>query len=163
MIDRSPHRNEACRWAVAVVALTLALASSTIAAATYRWTDDNGRVHYSDNPPLGVDAERLGPALPTAAAPEVGIDTPAGTPHTEALEQDAARRAAEEKAYNDSQAQIAATKQRNCRTARANLRKLRADGDVMVPSSSGGRKLGDAERQRMIRDSQARVRENCTP
>jgi hypothetical protein len=150
---------------MATVALALLLAAGAAAAATYRWVDENGRVQFSDRPPPEAHAERLGPALPTGTSSDVNVAPDAGdaTSPSEAEQRDAAKRAEEEKAYAESQAQIAATKRRNCQTARTNLRKLQAEGDVMVPSADGGRKLSDAERQRMIRDTRARASENCTP
>jgi hypothetical protein len=48
-----------------LAALALAVVTLPVAAATYKWTDANGRVVYSDQPPpAGVKAEIIGPAAP---------------------------------------------------------------------------------------------------
>jgi len=47
------------------LALCAGLASGGAAAATYKWTDANGHVVYSDQPPPGnVKSEMIGPAAP---------------------------------------------------------------------------------------------------
>jgi hypothetical protein len=48
---------------VAAIAM-LALVTLPAAAALYKWTDANGRVVYSDQPPTGVNAERISGAAP---------------------------------------------------------------------------------------------------
>ena len=46
-------------------AALLAVAVSPLAtAALYKWTDANGRVVYSDQPPMGVKSELVGAAAP---------------------------------------------------------------------------------------------------
>jgi len=53
--------------ALLAVAACLAIAASTAHAATYKWTDANGRVVYSDQPPAGnVRYETIGAAPPPA-------------------------------------------------------------------------------------------------
>lgn len=44
--------------------VTLLLAALPASAALYKWTDANGRVVYSDQPPVGVNAERISGAPP---------------------------------------------------------------------------------------------------
>ena len=46
--------------ATRTLAICLGLALATTAAAeVYRWTGDNGEVHFGSNPPMDVDAERV--------------------------------------------------------------------------------------------------------
>ncbi|ROR34191.1 DUF4124 domain-containing protein [Inmirania thermothiophila] len=51
-----------------VLALVLGLAGPHALAAVYKWTDAEGRVHYSDRPAPGAEAVRLDP-LSTFRAP----------------------------------------------------------------------------------------------
>jgi glutaredoxin len=39
--------------------LTLFILSSPVFAGVYKWTDENGRIHYSDTPPATVKASKL--------------------------------------------------------------------------------------------------------
>jgi chromosome segregation ATPase len=45
--------------ALGAAALLLFLAGPAAAMTVYKWTDDQGVVHYGDAPPPGVEAERL--------------------------------------------------------------------------------------------------------
>ena len=52
--------------ALAAIALAIAVASPPAAAALYKWVDANGRVVYSDQPPLNAKSELVGAAAPPA-------------------------------------------------------------------------------------------------
>ncbi len=77
---RTPHRVPACLWAVVVL-----IGSSAAAGADtfYKWTDQQGVVHFADAPPpdaKGVERKDL-PAAPAAQLPE---PVKAGTPASDA-------------------------------------------------------------------------------
>ena len=58
-------RSAAARVALALAVLACATLAGTAAAALYKWTDANGRVVYSDQPPMGnVKWETLQGAAP---------------------------------------------------------------------------------------------------
>src|SRR3569623_1062674 len=73
--------------------MTLAILSCTVGsaplfAATYKWVDDKGAVHYSQTPPANRDYEllRKPPSIkeaPAAPAPESQAPTPAASPPAE--------------------------------------------------------------------------------
>ncbi|SEO60104.1 DUF4124 domain-containing protein [Aquisalimonas asiatica] len=46
------------------------LVATTASAGIYQWTDDDGHVHFGENPPPEVDAERLDGAPGPASQPE---------------------------------------------------------------------------------------------
>jgi|SRR5688572_12186983 len=52
--------------ALAAIALAIAVASPHAEAALYKWVDANGRVVYSDQPPLNAKSELVGAAAPAA-------------------------------------------------------------------------------------------------
>lgn len=54
------------RWSAC---LLLAAGPLAAAAEVYRWVDEKGQVHYSQNPPPGVSAQPVGPPPPASAAP----------------------------------------------------------------------------------------------
>ncbi len=62
--------------------LLLALATTTAWGASYRWTDAAGNVHYGDQPPTGVEAERMrAPPPPPLGSGETSLHaTPEGSP-----------------------------------------------------------------------------------
>jgi hypothetical protein len=64
--------------------LILTFVALPVAAATYKWVDKDGKVHYSDHPPPGVSEAKL-PAItevPASATPEASAE-PASTPPPE--------------------------------------------------------------------------------
>ncbi len=55
------------RCLAGIVGVSLLLGAGAAAAVTYKWTDANGRVVYSDQPPpAGTKSELIGPAPPPA-------------------------------------------------------------------------------------------------
>lgn len=63
--------------------LGLLLAGPTM-AQIYQWTDDDGQMHFGENPPANVDAQRVeGPAHPR---PADGDDEDGAEAHPEAAE-----------------------------------------------------------------------------
>ncbi len=53
-----------------ILLLCLALASLGVCAQQiYKWTDDKGVIHYSENPPPGVNATKAGIRAVTPTAP----------------------------------------------------------------------------------------------
>lgn len=64
---RNRQRRRPAPWTCALGALAIAFAALSVAAdaATYKWTDANGHVVYSDQPPPGdIKSERIGPTPP---------------------------------------------------------------------------------------------------
>ena len=112
----------------------------------YKWTDAEGKVHYSDRPPppnvkqsITVKPGSPGPAAPTAAPEAEG--TPAAGPKTY-VEQDAEfnrRRveAAEREAAEKKAAMEAAEKKKNCEAAKARLAGLQSGARVSRYNEKG--------------------------
>src|SRR3569833_4568534 len=86
---------------LALTILGCAVSGTPLVAATYKWVDDTGAVHYSQTPPANRDYEllRKPPSIkeePAAPAPESQAPTPAASPPAEdkeARERPARRRA----------------------------------------------------------------------
>lgn len=143
--------------------LLLALMSGTWLVAapafaqTYKWTDAEGKVHYSDQPPPANAREQVTvkPRKPSASAPAA---TPAaaekGAPAAKArtyVEQEADFKkrqveAAEREAADKRKADEVAEKKQNCDQARAQLRSLQAGGRVTGTNAQGEREyMSDAQ------------------
>jgi hypothetical protein len=120
----------------------------------YKWTDAEGKVHYSDQPPppnvkQPVTVKPRSPAAP-AAAPEAA-GTPAAAPKSY-VEKDAEfnrRRveAAEREAAANKAAKEAADKKKNCEQAKAHLAGMQSGGRRITRHDEKGELvyLSDAE------------------
>jgi len=56
-------------WFTAFCSAAMMLAAANAQALLYKWTDENGRVVYGDQPPASVKAERVNPGI---APPDPG-------------------------------------------------------------------------------------------
>ena len=119
----------------------------------YKWTDAQGNVHYSDQPPppnvkQPVTVKPRRPAAPTAAPEAAGA--PAAAPKTQA-EQDAEfnrRRveAAEKEAAEKKAAKEAEEKKKNCEQAKAQLAHVQSGARISRYNDKGETEyLGEAE------------------
>ena len=99
--------------------LLVLLASAAHAAEIYRWTDDQGRVHYSQTPPADAQAERLEPAQGTRGA------TLATKGMTQFNELRAEQRDAKQKAHR-AERETAARQAAACAAAQRRLAALEA-------------------------------------
>lgn len=146
-------------------ALSLILALGLVATAmanknnVYRWTDAQGRVHYSDKPPANGDFDRVNVrAGPTAQDSEAEAGTDTATTATNTADTKAADNAAAEAARN---AENEAIRAERCKTAQRNLAALRSDLEVEADFDGERRSLTAAERQAQIERNQQSVELNC--
>lgn len=135
------------------LAASLLLAAVPAAAELYKWTDAEGKVHFSDQPPPpGVKAPvTVKPGRPAVApsTPEQGAAPPTSAPSTYVEKEAEFRKrrveAAEKAEAEKKAAEVAAEKQRNCSSAKAQLASLQT-GRVTRPNATGEREfLSDAE------------------
>lgn len=146
------------------------------ACAQYKWTDQNGRVQYSDTPPAGVNAapvrQRSAP-LPRAEssdkddakdAKDDGKDAKKG-PLTPA-EQDAAFRKRQQEAAKDRDKQAQAekdaqTKKDNCSRAQAAARSFETGRVVRTDAQGENYYLDEAQIAQEKLRAQQLIREWC--
>lgn len=89
--------------AFSIALLSFSLLAAPVGAELYEWTDDDGRVHYSNEPRPGSDPVGLAPiALPPEGA-EQDDDSPTDTKRRERLKRQRAER------WVDSQDELPAT------------------------------------------------------
>lgn len=136
----------------------LILTAANADAELNKWVDEQGKVHYSDRPPVGVEA------TPVRAAP-----TPAGAPAPSKsyVEREAELRkarqsqteATERSALQQANAEI---EKANCNAAQQTLRSLQQEGRIVEFDAQGERRyLEDDERQRRIAEAQADIGKSC--
>ncbi len=147
----------------AIVQLSLALSLSalgilTASAEVYKWTDAEGRVHFSDRPAQD-GAETV--SMPEAA------DGPADTPEERLEKQRKLLHAFEEerRQKRDAQEQARqdkAERQRNCVEARDDLHNQETAGALYRLGPDGQREfLDDAQREQALAQARAAVERWC--
>jgi len=145
---------------VAAAALVCALAAGAAGATLYKWTDANGRVVYSDQPPTGnVKVEVVGgappPDNPNAARDMANKDVEM---------KKAQRERTEEAAKSDKARADAVRRAEVCDQARAAVRLYQSDNKVPLYrlNEKGERILvNDEERRRKLEEQQRLAREYC--
>jgi hypothetical protein len=136
-----------------ICALLVAVTGPATAQTYYKWTDDAGTVHVTEQPPanrdyetVDIDTGRLGNA-DVAAATETPADDASG-----------ARAAMPRRAEPDPE-ELAA----RCEQARANLFWLQSKQRIRVEGDDGSQRYIDQEeRQQMIDEAQALIDEWCS-
>lgn len=148
---------------VLITVLLLAL-SSNIYAGPSKWVDEQGKVHYSDNPPKHNPKVQQLQFRDTVSAQPPAEDSfePRSTAEMEAdLKRGKDARAAKEKKEEQARAQAEA-KQFNCSNARTNLSAMQQSGRMFKTDANGERVyMDDGQRQQQIDAAQARVNEYC--
>ncbi|MBK9160448.1 MAG: DUF4124 domain-containing protein [Nitrosomonadales bacterium] len=145
-----------------LLAIFLAFFSLSAHAALSKWVDENGKVHYSDQPPLNVKTTTLrtsaSPSTP-AVDGDASRDAPAAqkTYVEREAELKKAQQAGKETAERAAQEQeVAEVNRKNCEIARSNLASLQAGGRLVEYDANGERRfVEDAElRQRIAKEQQ---------
>ena len=130
----------------------MVVASAAHAAEIYRWTDDQGRVHYSQTPPAQGKASRVEPTPGTRGA----------TLATEGMarfnEQRAEQRAADRQAARAEQAQ-AAEQAAACAAAQRRLAALdaRTARRLAIKQADGSMARASEEQFQALRDEAQQV------
>jgi hypothetical protein len=114
-------------------------------AQLYKWVDESGKVHYSDQPPpSNVKSTKTieRPRAPAVTAPSGdAAQDAAKTPNTIADQEMEFRKrrvqAAEADAKRQQEAHAAAEKQRNCQQAKARVTSLERGGRISKQRSDG--------------------------
>jgi hypothetical protein len=150
------------RWvlAAAVFALGSAAFTDPVSAALYKWTDANGRVVYSDQPPTGdVKIETLqGP--PPAANPNAVKEMALKELELKKRQTDAAEK--DKKA--DSQRVDLAKKTDQCARMQTQIRQLAAEQISLVRINEKGEQvhIDDATRRKERAELELWVKANCS-
>ncbi|MEW5888031.1 MAG: DUF4124 domain-containing protein [Pseudomonadota bacterium] len=142
-----------------LTAAALILLATVAWGDVYTWKDASGKTHYSDTPPPGVDARRLGPvASPPAAASEQRRSLAE-------READFRKRRAEseeQRAKADKEKADAEQRAKACEDAKRYLTALESGQRVARYSESGERVfLDDNEREAATADARKRIHDFC--
>ena len=123
------------------------LLSASLQAGSYKWTDEEGNVHYGSRPPAGSQYEKM--KIDKAPRPSQTA------PKTSAAKTDKASQTIESEAAKNAE-----IRKQNCKAAKNNLKLYQvhryikgADGKV--------RKLSDSEREAKIKTAEGHIRQFC--
>jgi hypothetical protein len=154
-------------WIPLVLLSGIWLVAAPAAAQTYKWTDAEGKIHYSDQPPPAnvKDQTTVTPRKPSS--PNAGsVSTEKGAPAAKArtyVEQEAEFKkrqveAAEREAADKKKAGEATEKKQNCEQARSQLKSLQTGGRMTRSNAQGEREyLSDAQIAQEIERSKKAV------
>lgn len=129
-------------YALLIMLMTAPLAASH-AAGLYKWTDEQGTVHYTQIPPTERPAEVITPEPPPPAQPKEQAD--------------------EEKLPEGLSSADTANlriRQQNCETARKNLAIYQSSEKVLQPDGTE-MVLSNEMREAKIRETQAQIKLYC--
>ncbi len=144
----------------AVIGLAGVLLSPTCDAILYKWTDENGRVVYGDQPPTGTKAERLNPGI-GPADPNAVRDMANKDAEIKKRQQQRADDAAKlEKEQSDAKRKL-----EQCVQTRGRIKMMRDDRAVFRYNEKGEKVYYQpAEREKAISESQKILQDlNCPP
>lgn len=137
----------------------IALATSPTYADLYKWTDGQGKIRYSDQPP-NIDTKSIG----QSTAGQSAITTEAKKTLNE-KDQDYLKRkkdAEEAQAKASSEAEKARVQQENCDKARKNLGVLQDTPRVYSTNPAGQRVyMDEAARASALANSQKAIQDFC--
>ena len=151
------------KTAIACLIAALALAGAAAASETiYKWTDENGNVHYEDRPSGAASEERLKITYQRTSSTAVQQRVQAR------LDRQAAR--AEEKTIKEAarqdeadKATAAAEREQACVNARARLESYLQQRRLYRTDANGERVyLDDEQRQEARRKAEEKVSEYCS-
>lgn len=148
--------------------LALMIPCAVWAGQVFEWKDASGKTHFSDQPPLGVDAKPIGIKTnpPKPSGPPAGASASQTPPKTwterneefgkrKAEEQDANAKAKEEA---DNKARMESA----CESAKAQLRLLESGARVQRMNEKGEREvLDDAARQQEMARARENIKQTC--
>jgi len=161
----TPGSAKGARISVVPLALTFALAISTFAGAApawgalYKWTDANGRVVYSDQPPPGDMKIDVIAAPPPASNPNAMKDLVNKEVESKKQQQEAAansKKALQQRA--DAEKRLDA-----CKSARAEITRLAADQIILYSVNEKGETIvmNEADRRRRRETLDTFIKANC--
>lgn len=144
----------------ALLGLALAAGASTaIAKEMYRWTDENGTVHFTDQKPSGVQN------FQTVVVPDAA---PAATPAAPAVpaepqQPSVAQQRREEIARSKREAREAgAQRDAQCAAWRAEVERLEPNRRVFFTNEQGEtERMDDVERVNRVAELKARIAADC--
>jgi hypothetical protein len=142
------------------LALCLLLISTSSHAEVKKWIDAEGKVHYSDMPPVNMKVTTISRNAPETLTPASSAAAPKTLAERE-VEWKKSQKAKEEASQKEAQEQQAASiKQKNCENARNNLSILE-NSPALLYNEKGERITDDATRKQRTEETRQDVSTYC--
>lgn len=128
----------------------------------YKWTDEQGNVHYTDEPPAEGEYEEMRPDAAPPASEAAGAAERLEA--WRARQKESAERRAERRAEREEAAREQAVRQENCDRAREKARVLEQSNRILLPAEEEGDepvRMSDDERLRQLEEAREQVAEFC--
>ncbi|RLA04959.1 MAG: hypothetical protein DRQ47_02360 [Gammaproteobacteria bacterium] len=123
--------------------------ATSISKVTYKWTDTNGIVQYTERPPKNI------------AYKKITVNTSGGKEITEVTAEEATNASSD--SNNDVLDDMAAANKRNCTIAKQNMKVLSNIARIRVSDEKGeNRVLTPEEKQTRIDETQKQIDIYCT-
>lgn len=136
----------------------MVLASANVGAGLNKWVDERGKVHYSDQPPAGVEASAMRGAPAPASAPAASksyVEREAELKKARQSKAEAAEGAAQQQANTE-------VEKANCIAAQQTLRALQQDGRIVEYDEKGERRfVADDERSQRVGTARQEIEKWC--
>ncbi len=153
---------KAGRLALTCAVATMTFATGAAANEIYKWTDENGNIHYEDRPSGAASEERLDMSYRRTDNAAVNQRVKARL-ESQAARDEARSVAAAEQQEAADQAAAAAERQQACERARARLETYLQSRRLYRTDESGERVyLDDTERQEARQKAEEQVTEFCS-
>ncbi len=150
------------RLALSCAVMAMTIASGAVANEIYKWTDENGNVHYEDRPTGAATEERLQMTYNRTDSSAVRQRTQARVDARTARE-DAKAAAAESEKEAAENAAVAAERAQKCEKSRARLESYLQARRVYRTDESGERVyLDDEQRQEARQKAEEQISEFCS-
>ncbi|MFW5969480.1 MAG: DUF4124 domain-containing protein [Halofilum sp. (in: g-proteobacteria)] len=141
------------------VALGLSLSGPLAAEAIYRWVDEDGVTHYSQQPPPSRDASRVRVNRPPDE--EVQRERREMEETRERLESRREERRKGEQAARE-EAEDRKRREQRCADLRSSLKRLTENRRLLVPDGEGDvRRMPEEERQQRADKRRRQIEEQC--
>jgi hypothetical protein len=144
-----------------IAALAIAVSSAAYADEIYKWTDDEGNVHYEDRPSEVYQQERLQFSYNRTDSEAVNQRVQAQRESTNARNESRADREAEKQTAAEGRA-AAEEKAEKCESTRAQLKVMLESPRVYRENEAGERNyLDDVQREEARAQAEALIKETC--
>ncbi len=146
-----------------ILTLTILMAAVpgvAMSASVYKWTDENGVIHFGDRQPTGAKAEVVNVRSGTSTDASDGRQSP-----QERLQSRQEQQAGEAEQRQETAAEEARRKQReaNCATARSNLDVIERNARIRVEENGEQRYLSQEEIAEKRAEFERIAEESCEP
>lgn len=139
-------------------ALLLCLLALPCHAAIYKWVDEKGVTHYSEQPPASGKGQEIQPRVTPASPPSPTPSKPASNK----LKEDRPAEARESSTPREVLTMPAEKMLEQCQNARQRLQQLESSPRILVKGADGEmQRASEEERQRMIEDERKRIQLYC--